>query len=42
MNNTVQYRLFDTAVNGFVVAECGFSAARSDIRISNVRRTGGG
>lgn len=24
MNNTVHYRMFDTAVNGFLIAECGF------------------
>lgn len=31
MNNTVHYRLFDTAVNGFLIAECGFCPRSSDI-----------
>ena len=31
MNNAVHYRLFDTAVNGFLIAECGFSPHTSDI-----------
>lgn len=31
LNNAVHYRLFDTAVNGFLITECGFSPSSSDI-----------
>lgn len=31
MNNSVHYRLFDTAVNGFLISDCGFSPRTSEI-----------
>lgn len=31
LNNAVHYRLFDTAVNGFLITECGFAPATAEI-----------